>query len=685
MGWSDPVADVVRRQWIDIAAQEAKGYNANPTSACFQYVEACKSYATTYTGIADNAASGCRRKVQTEMSGTNRDVLFKNATLDRKNVSSFEGDTVCYDYGDTADGYGWEGCTSMRAQCTACMSGCQDKIIKEGKEGSEAACVFVLFTCAFCIVAVVWNNLLTMGGNEEFTGVKMQVAFIINAAVLLVGFIMTVICAVRLLTSDSYAVPLFVLMFLGVFLLLSGGIIVYGVWKDVAMLINLGNIFLSLFGYLCFILGIALAVCSGTVMGDASTAYDQNYPKLRQAVERYEPTFCQLSVADCKTVTVGGSNAVLVVKDKASAGKHSSAALWAAQYALLHGEKDWLKTQMTDMHKFAECRTSTAVCQACAPLEAMLKTSGRNPDYSAAKSRTVAKQGGVAIKTDFCPAKLVVSRMAGVYYDGFSFKNYSAVLNKTKTEAEAQAVIKDFKARWYNHTQVHGHYDCSATQTGKCEAAINEQSETEVGADNCKDNVDCKACNNLPLSVYSEVSDSGRFATDMKKCLSYVMKQISATTCVPTQTSALCRQYFTSPIVHPYQVAKCGGVVGAAVSGVSSINKKASNGQWVSADFNTVLKNKAGCACWSDNSKQVCFSNKNNRDAAFSILQKKLPGAFCQFTDAACKAKLTSNTESEMATIGIVGAAFCGGYIAVLYLTYRGILVYRSGDDDDDE
>ena len=55
----------------------------------------------------------------------------------------------------------------------------------------------------------------------------------------------------------------------------------------------------------------------------------------------------------------------------------------------------------------------------------------------------------------------------------------------------------------------------------------------------------------------------------------------------------------------------------------------------------------------------------------------------CQFTDASCKLKLTWYTEDKMSVLMVFGMIFTVVFGAILYLSTRGIIVYKGGGDDE--
>lgn len=78
---------------------------------------------------------------------------------------------------------------------------------------------------------------------------------------------------------------------------------------------------------------------------------------------------------------------------------------------------------------------------------------------------------------------------------------------------------------------------------------------------------------------------------------------------------------------------------------------------------------------------------KQSRKACklFKAFQQKMPHTMCQFTDASCQQKLKEKTEDDLGVVGMIGGFFCLFFLIILYCTYRGVMVYMAGDDDDDD
>jgi hypothetical protein len=518
LGWSDPVADLVKRNWNDLSEQEAKGYKATPKSACYHYVQECKTYAATFETIANKQASGCYYTPNSgaDFKSDTRDQHFYNAS--KTGVTGDLGRTTCTWYSNT---HNWaaSACVSILNECSSCMSACQTRIINEGKEGTEAATLFVLCTCLFCIVAVVWNNFLTLGGNDEFEGNTQLIGFVINGIVLLVGFVMTIACGARLIQTESYTLVLFCLMMLGVFLLVSGGMVIFGIWKDQPMFINLGNLLLGIFGYLCFILGIGLAVCTGTVMGEAQTQYDQNYAKVREAAEKYDPSICKLTDADCLAITTTQSNDVLVMAGGTT--KHSSNDVWEAQYEAMQKNRLWLlsiKNTAGTAAKYQAC-ISSQTCVAC---------------HDLLKSNSTIKNGGT-----------VSSLGHTYYYTGVDLASYASSLSTSWNWTKWQ----EMATKLANRTKESGHAgDKSAAQmVGRCEKALQSES---ANTQTCATTANCTKCT---LATFTVAGGNEDWDKDNHRCLTWAIETATRSStvgnlqkCSPATDSATCRAHFTT-------------------------------------------------------------------------------------------------------------------------------------------
>ena len=367
--------------------------------------------ACSYAAIANGALSGCRREDPLSfVESTRKDLFWKAFGGDKKQRPAYTSDGFpgknqhCYFPETKSCGFGsgakiaanckasgvsaaapkdtwckftkgttptcvslkyWKDCesgkTQIRKACEVCNDGCRDFLTSELRAGTEALTFFVLCTVAFTIVAVVWNNFLTRGGNDEFNGTLSLLGYLINAAVLLIGFIMICLCGARMVQSEGYFGLLLGIMFLGVFLLIAGGAAVAGLKLGNPLIIQLASALLALFGYIMLIVGVALAVCTGTVMESANTGYDQNYKAAREQLEKIEPSYCQLTTEQCERLTVFGDATVPVVP--LGVTKHSPYATWEAQYLSMQTHADWITR--TYAGKALSVCANKPVCVAC--------------------------------------------------------------------------------------------------------------------------------------------------------------------------------------------------------------------------------------------------------------------------------------------------------------------------------
>ena len=405
MGYSDPVGDTVHDNWDYLALQEAKTYNTNPQSICFRYVAECDTYMKDYTGISNEARSGCRRSIAGEFTKASRDEYFHNVFSSNASISGgpklhchfpvtatcsgssaasckvsgssvvYDGETQCkWSGGNCVPVEKWAGCASTKSACIKCSHKCKDYVSRETRAGAEAASILTMCTVAFTVAAVVWNNFITRGDNDEFTGVFSMIAYVINGGVLLVGLSLSIVCVIRLIQADAYFGLLLCLLFLGIFLLAAGGLAVFGIRNGNPGLINIASVFLAIFGYIMLIIAVILAVVSGTVMDEANASYDENYSAMRKTVEAVEPTFCQIPKADCEKITVFRKKDILI--RPASKMKHDPAALWAAQYLAMATESKWIKRTYAPVGATKTLRSACAgdqVCVACSLLNDNVK------------------------------------------------------------------------------------------------------------------------------------------------------------------------------------------------------------------------------------------------------------------------------------------------------------------------
>jgi len=335
----------------------------------------------------------------------------------------------------------WVGCasTNLVTECLECNHKCKDYITREARAGTEAVAFFVLATVCFCVIAVIWNNFLTRGGNDEFDGIFSILGYVINGAVLLVGLTMVVLCIIRLVQSDGYTGLLLGIMFLGIFLLGAGGMAVGGLYGSNPLLINIASALLALFGYIMLILGIGLAVCTGFVMDEAQTQYDQNYHKIREAVEKFDATFCQLTNADCERLTVFGHTNVPVMYDgvnPSGSDTHDPTLQWDHQYLAMQAEQTWIKKTYAHLQSCA----SHKVCVACAGL-----ISGKNVEKLTSSSR--GDPTGRAATSNKAP--LSYTGGGTVFTRGSSSRDgVNSKATKRKRGAVASAATKDSYVDW---------------------------------------------------------------------------------------------------------------------------------------------------------------------------------------------------------------------------------------------
>jgi len=196
----------------------------------------------------------------------------------------------------------------------------------------------------------------------------------------------------------------------------------------------------------------------------------------------------------------------------------------------------------------------------------------------------------------------------------------------------------------YNWTAYSPNGRKTSLKLGRCETVLGKVASDSSLCDQNRDNdADCLHCEFVRFA-----DPTGSATEEKERCLRYLHAKIGTfgTSCHSGSAKTKCRALFRD---------------GVTKATVDSAGKGCKTTQ-------TPCK-KASDVCVS---KEQVFKEFN------------LPKiGLCQFTDKSCKLKLTWYTEDKMSVLMVFGMIFTVVFGAILYLSTRGIIVYKGGGDDE--
>eukprot|EP01052_Picozoa_sp_SAG31_P036099 SAG31_NODE_4454_length_3218_cov_2.758576_2_plen_732_part_01 len=347
-----------------------------------------------------------------------------DATVNCTIFSEYRYEATNIHIGGGADTLAWQqkygGCGSYTNGCAACDVECMEKAIDTVKEYMAPAAVRHLhsvlcacFPCAcdplmrdrlpqvlvlllsfYCIAAVVINSWVTSSGT--ISGVKRLVGLVINGVLTLLSFILLaagIYAAIQASnncksTDGCTSWASIMILVLGAGVLVVGGATTFAMLKDIKVIVRVTNILIVILGLFLLMAGVAMGLASGTLLGDINSEYDNNYPQMRQELEKFDHTYCQLTMHECERVT-NGASVPICDGDEDVCTDHDRDALWHQQYAAMQTllTADAADSAISDT--FSICQ-NPVICIYCKPflesiflnndLEAM---SAAGPDYHA--------------------------------------------------------------------------------------------------------------------------------------------------------------------------------------------------------------------------------------------------------------------------------------------------------------
>jgi hypothetical protein len=695
-GSSDPIRKASKEAWADVkptltvegtASEGADGALSDKTYCEADTVvsTACTTFYTSMFTLA-SSASGCHigdDKQTTQGAGTTIAMALNNCTSMKD----------------------WDKCAGLYSQCAACEEACYEQTIQDIKDQIIPASYFVLFLVAYFMIVIVWNNVMI--GSDDLEGVTKLIGLATNGVLLLLSLVLVIMGGYGYASMecpktspDCEPTSLVLMILLGVATLLLSGLVVAGIQTNNNMLLRLGTLIMCFVLVFLLLAAIILGMSSGAVMDDMNHYYDTQYPKLRQALERADNSYCQMSKDQCTKLTLEGTVAQVQDKDAATVEGStpiSKAAMWKIQFneAALESSKDarpnWLGNCDTTgiciycgefytstqndviLNKFQneslapninfaaaingiECVASGGAKSAVAKYTQY--TTSLHWNGGNAKAKSYLGQAGTCANGTATPK-------AFNYVAGLSGADANKVMvnyMSTTDEAGAKAskmVASAWQAIISNHSRykvtVQGGSNANdaSTYVGKCALAITNH--VAIGR-MCPDDAATatQTLKFIKVAPSSEAKVKDTYVGDCESCqetaTSSGMSFIAGGGSDADSSDSKCLNYFVGHMKRECSTgSKC----------IDMFDKSKDTSAIKAADNVKFMVDKA-------------FASDSN-------------SKFCNYPDLQCKQKIQDQIENSMTTIGIFGAIFCVFFMGIIFFTLQGIHIYKGGGDDDDD
>jgi hypothetical protein len=605
----------------------------------------------------------------------------------------------------TAD---FDKCGVLKGDCLKCEEGCREQSIQDVKDEIIPASFFVLFLVVYFLIVIVWNNVMI--GSDDLEGVSKIIGLVLNGILLLFALVLTIMGMVGYFSiecpkdasgaeTDCRPTSLVFLILLGVATLGVSGVVVAGIQINNNLLLRVGTLVMVFVAIFLIMAGIIMGMSSGAVMDDMNYYYDTQYPKLRQALERADNTYCQMSQAECTDITLKGTKVTPKDKDGKAiegAAQITRTDMWKMQYneAALEASKDDAPKWM------ASCET-TGICIYCKEFytdvqtKVLLNKAGNvslapNIDFTVAlfgygckndktgaivEGKEQFSAGAVwqSKLTDnkfigFCPTGSTpvagnVTKVTGKDKDGNDvsvLQNYKAVTATSKmTSAAWQAIIGNHTR--FAHNPKDGSENDAFKYVGKCSLAItNHVAMAKYCPEDAATKTDLLDALKVPPQLKLAIKDTyvGDCGACQEGASSSGMSFVTGGSTGKEDDLDLCLNYFVG-----HMQAECSAKGGA---------------------------NSLTCADMFDSSKDSKMTSPATaaKNIKYMVDKAYVAGSlskFCSYPDKACKKKIQDQIENSMGTIAIFGVIFIIFFLAIIFFTLQGIYVYKGGGDDDDD
>jgi hypothetical protein len=569
------------------------------------------------------------------------------------------------------------GCGPLANTCAMCSVACMEQQILDVKDAILPLSIFVFCMVGYLFVVTCVNTMISHGEVGD-GGIMSIIGMVLNGILALVALILVIMGCVGAYQADDAGgdVPtsmiVTILTGFGILIVaLLATLSVAGKLPSPGLMLQVSTGIMVFFCIFLTLMALLLGISSGAVMDDMDYYYEQNYPKLRSAMEKADNSYCQMTAAECTGLVLTETKAPV----KNEAGDVIAPAIepnevWDAQHAEAAAEAQLSITGANTW--LAVCKT-TGICIYCSKfLGALSKPVGV---YDKRANYTFGKQ---YLEGAWCDLKK--AQASPKKADSFCVKaadpiNYHTALrwkvdpkDKTKYLSPKYTKHADDKPDWladqlnnYTKAQVKAKEkacpSCRAmvSQMGYCEMAIGDYvgdvdkcPETPLAADANSYKADCQNCISTAKTLFQfTFSGSGK---DYFGCTNFLVGHVEHECKVAVDASAAtCRDQFTG------NEAGTPGTTSPLKTGDAVVKK-------VDAAAHT----------------------KRFVDAALADGSRS---AFCGYPDRACKQKIQDAVENSMTSISIFGCIFLVFFLAILFFTMHAINYYKDGggDDDDDD
>jgi hypothetical protein len=650
-GTTDPIRRATTEGWTETKKSLTLAGSDGTTEGiyCETQTQApdCKAY---YAAAKTANINGCKRGI--------------TATIVR------EGLINCSSINDEA------GCSTLAATCASCSVACMEQQILDVKDAILPMSIFVFCMVGYLFIVTCVNTIISHGDVGD-GGIMSIIGMVLNGILALIALILVIMGCVGAYQADDAGgdVPtsmiVTILTGFGILVVaLLATLSVAGKLPSPGLMLQVSTGIMVFFCIFLTLMALLLGISSGAVMDDMDYYYEQNYPKLRSAMEKADNSYCQMTAAECTALVLTGTKAPV----KNEAGDVIAPAIepnevWDAQHAEAAAEA---QLSITGANTWLTVCKTTGICIYCSKfLGALTQPVGV---YDKRANATFGKQ---YLEGAWCD--LTASQKSAKKADSFCVKaadpiDYHKAL-RWKKDATGKKYLSpkytkhaDDKPDWLadqlnNYTKAQA--KAKKTACPSCRAMVSTMGYCEMAIGDYV--VDTDKCPENPLAA-----DANSYKADCQNCISTAKTVFQFTFSGSGKDYFGCTNFLVGHVEHECKVAV--DKTAATCRDQFTGNEVGTPGATTPPKTGDAVVKKADAAAHT----------KRFVDAAVADGSRS---AFCGYPDRACKQKIQDAVENSMTSISIFGCIFLVFFLAILFFTMHAINYYRDGggDDDDDD